>query len=29
MVEISIKVIDLHFLKYFSKEWETDNIVIV
>lgn len=29
MVEISIKVIDLRFLKYFSKEWETDNIVIV
>lgn len=29
MVEISIKVTDLHFLKYFSKEEVTDNIVIV
>lgn len=29
MVEISIKVIDLHFSKYFSKEGVTDNIVTV
>lgn len=29
MVEIFIKVIDLYFLKYFFKEWEIDNIVIV
>lgn len=29
MVEIAIKVIDLHLLKYFSKERVTDNIAIV
>lgn len=29
MVEIAIKVIDLHLLKYFSKEGVTDNIAIV
>lgn len=29
MVDISIKVIDLHFLKYFFKEGMTNNIVIV
>ena len=29
VVETSIKVIDLLFLKYFSKEGVTDNIVIL
>lgn len=29
IMDISIKVIDLHFLKYFFTEGVTDNIAIV